>query len=87
MARIHAHHILPVKEGLARKFEEAGLNINDPRFGAWVDRTKHGQISDAFEKDWEQFFRSFEDRSEPTVEEVLSEARRLAEKYDLEIKF
>src|SRR5262249_12050456 len=35
----HAHHVFP--QQFAREFREAGIDIQDPRFGAWWEKSSH----------------------------------------------
>lgn len=49
-----AHHALPVK--FEDWFNSRGIeSIHDPKFGAWVDPTKHNKWSYKYNKSWEAF--------------------------------
>ena len=69
---MHAHHILPVK--FADKFKKAGININDPKYGAWIESHHHLSKARKYNKEWKVFF---DMHSNPSVEKIESEAKRL----------
>jgi hypothetical protein len=75
-----AHHILPQK--FEDKFSMLGLDIHDPKFGAWVDGTTHGSWSWQYNKQWEEFL-----DTKPTQEDVLDFAKELAEQYGYDTYF
>jgi len=78
----HAHHVLPVK--FATKFKKAGINIHNPRFGAWWGKTAHQQSARAYNEAWRQFFK---DTQNPTAEQILQFGRNLAKDHGLTIGF
>ena len=51
-----AHHILPQKFRAA--FEKVNLNIDDPKYSAWVNTQTHQKYSYKYNKAWEEFFRN-----------------------------
>lgn len=78
----HAHHVLPVKfEG---KCQAAGINIHEPRFGAWWEARAHKASASGYNIRWEQFF---EKNAAPSIERILEEGRRIASDYGLQIYF
>jgi hypothetical protein len=76
----HAHHVFPQK--LAEKFQKAGINVHDPRFGAWWERSSHLKNAGAYTKRWEEFF-----LKNPTVEQILQHGRDLAGEYGFRVHF
>ncbi len=73
-----AHHILP--QEFRERFESLGVeNINDPRLLAWVDEESHRMWSQDYSEAWRDFFVGNEN---PTVEEILEEARELSEEFN-----
>ncbi len=76
----HAHHVLPQKR--AKRFEELGLNVQDPRFGAWWDRSSHLKNANRYNAQWEEFL-----VNEPTVEQVYQFARERAHEYGFQVNF
>jgi RHS repeat-associated protein len=78
----HAHHALPQK--FAEKFDNAGLKINDPKYGSWWEAEDHLEKAYEYNKAWEKFFKSHGD---PDPGQILDFARELAKKYGLEIHF
>ena len=52
----HAHHMFPVAH--ADKFKEAGIDINDPKNGAWWEAEDHLRNAHAYNDLWTWFFNS-----------------------------
>ena len=84
MNKPQAHHNLPQK--FYKYFKEKGINIHDPKYGSWVERTKHLSESWQFNKDWENWMNTSEGAS-ATMLKVLEKARELAAKYGYKIYF
>lgn len=78
----HAHHNLPQK--FTRFFEAAGINIHDPRYGAWVDAGRHGSDAHRFNRAWEHFVTNNPNAS---AEEVLTFGRALARSFGYDVGF
>jgi RHS repeat-associated protein len=79
-AGAQAHHLLPVSPEFARAFARAGVNVNDPRLGAWWATTDHLRSAKAWNAAWREFL-----SKERSAREILEEARRLARVYGLNI--
>jgi hypothetical protein len=77
-----AHHALPQK--FRRNFNAAGINIHDPIYGSWVDKTAHRGWSRAYNQNWDEFF---EKNASPSSQQVLSFARQLATRYGFNVNF
>lgn len=77
-----AHHNLPQK--FVDFFESKGINIHDPKYGAWVERTKHRSEAYAYNKDWERYIRDFLKHS---TEQILDFGRSLARSYGYNTHF
>jgi len=75
-----AHHVLP--QQFAPDFAEAGININDPIFGSWVDAMAHRDWSYAYNQRWKAFL-----MDKHSAEEILDFARKLAEEYGFDVYF
>ncbi len=73
-----AHHMLSQAERLAEQFSKAGLNIHDPKFGAFWDHAVHLRKSSQFNADWTAFL-----KKDRTAEDIHKYARVLAVKYDI----
>ena len=76
----HAHHVFPQK--LAEKFRAAGINVHDPRFGAWWERSAHLKKSFEYLRLWEEFFESSRSR-----EQILQFGREMAGRYEFQVYF
>jgi hypothetical protein len=77
---MQAHHMLPQK--FAGRF--TGINIHDPKYGAWWESVTHGKAANAYNAAWEEFFAK---NPEAKAEDFLNFARRLAKRYALDIYF
>jgi hypothetical protein len=78
MKNPQAHHDLPRKH--REKFEDAGLDIDDPAHGRWVEGTppgKHQNWSKKFNDEWDKFFDGFEGKQPPTAKEILDKKNEL----------
>jgi hypothetical protein len=76
----HAHHVFP--QSLADKLEKAGINIHDPRFGAWWNKSSHLKKSYEYNRKWEDFL-----AAPPTREQILQFGRDLAGEYGFQINY
>ena len=77
-----AHHVFPQK--YIDYFKRAGININDPRFGAWVDKSIHRGFSYEYNQDWVEFIRANQNAN---IKDIYAFARMLALKYGFDIYF
>ena len=80
-----AHHMLPQKFNI--QFEKAKININDPKYGIWLEKKSHSKKSYEYNQKWEGFFKGFEkNNSEPTAEEILTFMKQvMKETFDIDI--
>ena len=76
----HAHHVFP--RLLAEEFQKVGINVHDPRFGAWWNRTDHLKKAYEYTLQWEEFL-----FKNPTREQILHFGRYLANKYGFQINY
>ena len=49
-----AHHIFPFFKG--SEFQTLGINVNDPRYGSWVESSTHRHFSYEYNQWWTVFF-------------------------------
>jgi hypothetical protein len=75
-----AHHMFPQK--YIDSFLDAGIDINDPTFGAWWKRPEHQQEAYKYNEQWRVFL-----GGKRTPSEVLDFGRQLSQVYGLEIYF
>ena len=81
--KMHAHHVF-TKE-LASDFAAKGINVHDPKFGAWWLENSHlSAHRRGYNGRWKDFF---ETKSNAGAQEVEVFGRRLAREYGLEIGF
>jgi hypothetical protein len=76
----HAHHVFP--QALAKEFLELGINVNDPRFGAWWARSSHLKNSYQYTQRWRRLL-----AGSPTREQILQFGRELANEYGFQINY
>jgi hypothetical protein len=77
-------HLFPQAGEFARNFKKAGIDVHNPKFGAWWTRPNHQQKAREYNDRWRQFFRSNDD---PSRSEILDFGRQLAKEYGLEVAF
>jgi RHS repeat-associated protein len=83
-AAAEAHHVFPQAGEFARNFERAGINVHDPRLGAWWTKPNHQQKAREYNDRWRQFFATSRN---PTRDQILDFGRQLAKDYDLDVAF
>ncbi|MBI2854647.1 MAG: hypothetical protein HYX87_06995 [Chloroflexi bacterium] len=84
-AEKEAHHVLP-KE-FEDGFRKAGIeNINDPRFGSWVDPGEHAHWSSKYNDEWQRFFDELKGKK-TSEEDILKYAEELSNKYNFDVNF
>jgi hypothetical protein len=76
----HAHHVFPKK--LIEKFQRAGINIHDPRFGTWWERSSHLKNAAEYLRRWQKFL-----ARERSFEEILQYGRELGGEFGFQVNF
>jgi hypothetical protein len=76
----HAHHVFP--QAHVKAFQEVGIDIHDPRFGAWWDRASHQKKAYEYNERWRKFL-----ADNPTREQILQFGRELANEYGFQINY
>jgi hypothetical protein len=77
MVKPQAHHDLPQADRFLKHWERAGLDINDPKHGRWVEGGPvgdHQKWSDEFAREWDAFF---EANPNATREQILKQKELL----------
>jgi RHS repeat-associated protein len=77
-----AHHIFPQK--FSEQFEKAGINIHDPRFGAWWEASAHRRAADAYNRAWAEFFTA---NPSATMDQIITFGRDISRQYGLPVGF
>jgi hypothetical protein len=75
-----AHHVFPKK--FVFKFDDAGINIHDPRYGAWWERSSHKATANSYNQAWEEFFEFGKSQAE-----ILEKGRTLMKSHNIQINF
>jgi RHS repeat-associated protein len=78
---MQAHHVFPQKfqEQFATEY---GIDVHDPRFGAWWESKDHNKWATAVNDEWEQFL-----SRNPRREEVADFASNQAQRYGFDLTF
>jgi hypothetical protein len=75
-----AHHVFPQK--YVTRFQELGINIHDPKFGAWWETTSHLKNAKTYNAAWDAFF-----QRTPTKAQALDFGKQLMNQYGIPIGF
>ena len=77
---MQAHHVLPKRH--EKEFLSYGINVHDPKYGAWLDPFIHNSTHTSYDARWSVFFNGYKKKgTTPTVEEIEEEARKLMNEY------
>ena len=76
MKAAQAHHVLP--QALEDTFNKLGINVHDPKWGAWVEGGTHQSWTRSYQDAWVQWLG---DNPYATIEQVEAQASTLAEMY------
>jgi hypothetical protein len=76
----HAHHVFP--QALAKQFRNAGINVHDPRYGAWWEQSSHLKNAAEYARRWEKFL-----ERTPTFEQILQYGRELGDEFGFQVNF
>jgi RHS repeat-associated protein len=82
-AGMQAHHVFPQAQQFSVYFERAGINVNNPAFGSWVN-SSHQSWSAAYNKAWDAFFSA---NPGATVQQIFQKATELANEFGFTINF
>ena len=77
-AKAEAHHVFPQK--FRNEFKQAGVNIDDPKYGTWWSKPEHGKNAYKYNKQWE---RHAKDIPYMKKEEILEYGREFMEPYGI----
>jgi hypothetical protein len=78
-----AHHIFPQQAELAKYFKNKGIDINDPKFGAWWG-DGHQKYAKEYNRKWQEWI---DTNSKASRQDVLEQGREMAKEYNLQINF
>ena len=81
-AGMDAHHLLPQK--FRPSFKENNINIDDPKFGVWLDLHLHRKHGKEYNAEWEPFFRKHPTFTEEEAESFAEELMKTVYKYEQE---
>ncbi len=77
-----AHHVFPNKFKI--NFDKAGIDINNPKYGIWLEKNFHLQKASKYNKSWEKFF---ERSNAPNKDEIFKHMEEAMEKiYEYKMK-
>ena len=77
------HHMFPKQE--RGRFARMGIDVDDPRYLTWVEKSLHGEIhnKDKYNQEWIRFVI----KENPSRERIMQKARELAQKYGYYAEF
>ncbi len=78
----HAHHIFPQR--FRRNFARSGINIHDPRYGVWWEKTDHLKNAYDYNEVWRDFFNK---NSNPSKSQILEKGRSIMAEFGIPIIF
>jgi hypothetical protein len=78
----HAHHVFPQR--YAPDFFKAGININDPKFGAWWKASEHLKNANSYNAVWKDFFMKYPNATQP---QIFDKGRSMLQLYGLPVGF
>lgn len=71
-----AHHMLPWK--FVDKFDNYGIDINDPQYGIWLETHEHLSKSKEYNAKWAEFFeKAKNDNVSLTKDDIITEMKQL----------
>jgi hypothetical protein len=76
----HAHHVFP--QVLTKRFQRVGINVHDPKFGAWWERSSHLKKAVEYTRRWAEFL-----DHNPTYEQILGFGRKLGSEFGFQVNF
>ena len=82
-ANADAHHVFPQK--FAGHFKARGINIHDPRYGAWWKAGPHRSAARNYNREWQLFFQQKWPRV--SQKEVVDFGRQLSNRYGQSVGF
>ena len=74
-----AHHLLP-KAFEDRLLHTKGINVNDPKYGRWVNRKIHNKTAQKYNMDFKRYLDAHENATE---EQLIEFAESLMDYYGL----
>ncbi|HCA57996.1 MAG TPA: hypothetical protein DEP46_08455 [Blastocatellia bacterium] len=76
----HAHHVFPNE--FADDFARAGLNHNDPSFGAWWQSGSHLRNAAQYNREWRNFL-----ATDPNRDDIINFGRAIMTRYGISVGF
>ncbi|MFL5346852.1 MAG: hypothetical protein ACJ8AT_18880 [Hyalangium sp.] len=76
----HAHHVFP--QEFEKQFRNAGINIHDPKYGAWWEQSSHLKNAAKYNWRWKEFF-----DLKPTFEQILQFGRELGDEFGFHVNY
>ncbi len=75
-----AHHVFP--QAFESEFNQVGLNIHDPKFGAWWEAGEHGRRAYEYNQRWRAFL-----DTKPSQTQILDFGRKVMSDYNIPINY
>ncbi len=76
----HAHHVFP--QQFERQFRNAGINVHDPKYGAWWEQSNHLKNAAKYNWRWKELL-----DLKPTFEQILQFGRELGGEFGFQVNY
>ena len=73
-----AHHSIPKANRFQKYYDQAGININKPKYGTWIELHTHRSTARKYNDDWDVFF---ENTPNASKEEIENYAKKLMKSF------
>src|SRR5262249_52685414 len=80
---MHAHHVFA--QEYKHTFFERGINVHNPEYGVWWDRTPHLKNSREYNDVWKKLL--FEQEPPLNKGEILEQGRKLMAQYGINVNY
>ena len=81
-SNMEAHHVFP--QELGDKFLEKGINIHDPKYLAWWEKTPHRASAKQYNHNWRKFMSK---TPEATPSEILQKGKEMMSKHGIDTNY
>lgn len=79
---VHAHHVFAQKFEI--EFMKKGINIHDPKYLTWWEKTSHQSTARNYNIQWEKFLY---ENPEATAEQILEAGKEIMSGYGIKINY
>lgn len=80
--KVDAHHVLTQRHG--KFFFDKGMNIHDPKYLTWWERSSHRRTAKAYNDAWLEYIGG---NREATPSQILENGRAMMKEYGIEVNY